>query len=82
MRKHIVSGVVIGGLFGVITAWIAMAPALPAGGLVAMAGIFDGVMAGLGIGWLIGINVAEGVVDEAEEDLTHVAEPGQILTAY
>jgi hypothetical protein len=67
MRKHILSGVVVGGLFGVITAWIAMSPALAAGGLVALAGIVDGVLAGLGMGWLIGINVAEGVIPLLKE---------------
>ena len=82
MRKHIVSGVVIGGVFGVITAWIAMAPAVPAGGFVALAGMFDGVMAGLGIGWLIGINVAEGTVDEAEEALAHGVEHRPLATAH
>jgi hypothetical protein len=30
------------------------------GDLVALAGILDGTLAGLGLGWLVGINVAEG----------------------
>jgi membrane associated rhomboid family serine protease len=71
MKKHMLSGVIAGGLFGLVTAWIAMAPALPAGGLVALAAAFDGLMAGVGIGWLIGINVAEGAIDEAEEEVAH-----------
>ncbi|MBI3300472.1 MAG: hypothetical protein HYZ72_00085 [Deltaproteobacteria bacterium] len=82
MKKHILSGVVIGGLFGVVTAWIAMSDALLAGGLVALAGVFDGIMAGLGIGWLIGVNVAEGTVDEAEEELVHATKPGHMVTAH
>ena len=82
MKKHLLSGVVVGGLFGALTAWVAMSDALPAGGLVALAGAFDGIMAGLGIGWLIGINIAEGAIDEAEEDLAHVAKPGQMVTAH
>jgi len=82
MKKHILSGVIIGGLFGAVTAWIAMSDALPAGGLVALAGAFDGIMGGLGIGWLIGINVAEGAVDEAEEEFAHLTEPAGMVTAH
>lgn len=70
MKKHMWSGVLIGLVFGASTAWIAMSSALPAGGLVALAGVIDGIMAGLGIGWLIGINVAEGAFDEVEEQPT------------
>ncbi len=82
MKKHILSGVIIGGLFGVVTAGFAMSDALPAGGLVALAGAFDGVMAGLGIGWLIGVNVAEGAVDEAEEELAHLTHSGNLAEAH
>lgn len=82
MKKHILSGVVIGGFMGVITAWFAMSDALPQGGLVALAGAFDGVMAGLGLGWLIGINVAEGAVDEAEEELAHLSHGSGLAKAH
>ncbi|MCS6927049.1 MAG: hypothetical protein NZ578_14230 [Candidatus Binatia bacterium] len=67
MKKHLLSGALVGGVFGIVTAWIAMSDAVTAGGVVALAGIVDGIMAGLGIGWLIGINVAEGSVAEMEE---------------
>jgi hypothetical protein len=82
MKKHVLSGVIIGGFFGVITAWFAISDSLPAGGLVALAGAFDGVMAGSGIGWLIGVNVAEGAVDEAEEELAHVTHGGNLAGAH
>jgi len=82
MKKHILSGVVVGGLFGALTAWVAMSNAWPAGGLVTLAGAFDGIMAGSGIGWLIGINIAEGAIDEAGEDLAHVAKPGHMVAAH
>jgi len=81
MSKHIVSGVVAGTVFGVLAAWVAMSSALCAGGLVALAGILDGVMAGLGIGWLIGINVAEGIVDEVEVESRQVAEHKPVVMA-
>jgi hypothetical protein len=67
MRKHLVAGAAVGTLVGAFAAWTAMSSALHAGGLVALAGFLDGMMAGLGIGWLIGINVAEGIANEAEE---------------
>ncbi|MBI3799944.1 MAG: hypothetical protein HY268_23590 [Deltaproteobacteria bacterium] len=82
MKKQILSGVLVGGLFGALTAWGAMSDALPAGGLVTLAGAFDGIMAGLGIGWLIGINIAEGAIDEAGEELAHVGRPGHMVTAH
>lgn len=82
MKKHLLSGVIAGGLLGSIAAWIAMSDALPAGGLVALAGVVDGVMTGLGIGWLIGINVAEGTLEEAEEQGAHLTQPPTIATAH
>ncbi len=82
MKKHILSGIIIGGFFGAITAWSAMSDSLPTGGLVALAGAFDGIMAGLGVGWLIGVNVAEGAVDEAEEELAHVTHGGKLAQAH
>jgi hypothetical protein len=82
MRKHIASGVVAGILFGILAAWVAMSSALRAGGLVAVAGILDGVMAGVGIGWLIGINVAEGTVAEAEVEPRQVAEHEPMVIAH
>ena len=82
MKKHVLSGVIIGSLFGVVTAWFAMSDAVPAGGLVALAGAFDGLMAGLGIGWLIGVNVAEGAVNEAEEELAHLSHAGKLAEAH
>jgi hypothetical protein len=81
MKKHIVSGILIGGMFGALTAWLAMAEALPEGGLVALAGAFDGVMAGLGIGWLIGVNVAEGTIDAAGEEAAYLPPSGALAEA-
>ena len=82
MKKHILSGVIIGGALGVLVAWGAMGDALSAGGVVALAGAFDGIMAGLGIGWLIGVNVAEGAIDEVEEESTHGTNAGNLATAH
>jgi hypothetical protein len=81
MKKHLLAGVIIGGLMGVMTAWFAMSDALPQGGLVALAGAFDGMMAGLGIGWLIGINVMEGAADE-EDEMAHLSHGGDLAKAH
>lgn len=66
MKKPMLFGVGGGGLCGIMAAWVAMSDAVPAGGLVTLAGVVDGVLAGLGIGWLVGINVAEGTLGEAD----------------
>jgi membrane associated rhomboid family serine protease len=82
MNKHFLSGVIIGGLIGVVTAWFAMSDALPEGGVVALAGAFDGMMAGLGIGWLIGVNVAEGAADEVEDELAYLPHGSDLAKAH
>jgi hypothetical protein len=82
MKKHILSGIVIGGIFGIVVAWFAMVDAVPEGGVLALAGAFDGIMAGLGVGWLIGVNVAEGTIDEAGEELAHLAPSGELAEAH
>lgn len=66
MKKHIVAGVVVGGCFGVVFAAIAMSAALPQGGFVAFAAALDGILAGIGGGWLIGMTVAEGTFEQEE----------------
>lgn len=82
MKKHILSGVVVGGTLGALVVWGAVNSALSAGGLVALAAAFDGIMAGLGIGWLIGINIAEGAVEEMEEGIAQAGETGKLATAH
>ncbi len=71
MKKHILSGVLSGAIFGVFVAWGAISSAMPAGGLVALACTLIGVLAGAGCGWLIGINVAEGTFEEEEAPMFH-----------
>jgi hypothetical protein len=60
MKKHVLAGALVGASFGTVIAAIAMSAALPEGGVVVLAGALDGVMGGLGGGWLIGMTVAEG----------------------
>jgi hypothetical protein len=82
MKKRTLSGIIIGGAFGALVAWGAMSSALSEGGLVALAGAFEGLMGGLGIGWLIGINIAEGAVEEPEEGIAQTNETGELATAH
>jgi hypothetical protein len=49
---------------------------------VALAGVINGVLAGLGIGWLIGATVAEGAFDEAEEEPVRATGHEQILATH
>lgn len=79
MQKHVFAGVLVGGCFGVVIAAIAMSSALPAGGVAALAAALDGILAGVGGGWLIGITVAEGTFEQ--EELGTAAEQAQILAA-
>ncbi len=82
MKKHIWGGLITGGVFGMVTAWIAMSSAWSAGGVVALAAMVDGVMAGLGIGWLIGATVAEGAYEEAAGDRPPLAQSRRLVTAH
>ena len=77
MKKHILSGVIVGTIFGAVIAWGAMSTALPYGGLVAIAAAFDGILGGIGGGWLIGITVAEGTYEG--EELGTETERSQLL---
>lgn len=67
MKKHWLAGFIVGGAFGITVAVIAASTAWPEGGLVALAAAFDGIMGGLGLGWLIGINISAGDL-EMEDD--------------
>jgi hypothetical protein len=74
MKKHWLAGLIVGGVFGITTAVIAASTAWPEGGLVAFAAAFDGIMGGLGIGWLIGINISAGDLDMEDDAYVQLAE--------
>lgn len=74
MKKHWLAGLIVGGVFGITTAVIAASTAWPEGGLVAFAAAFDGIMGGLGIGWLIGINISAGDLEPDDDAYVLLAE--------
>jgi hypothetical protein len=74
METRVYTGIIVGVAFGLIVLWGAMSPALPAGGLVLLAAIVDGILAGIGLGGLIGSIIAFCGVGE-EETGVHAVSP-------
>jgi hypothetical protein len=69
METRTVIGIIVGFDFALVIIWGAMYSALAAGGLVLLAAAVDGIMAGIGIGGLIGLNIALGAAAEEENDV-------------
>ena len=76
MNKHILHGVVCGGVFGAAITWIAASDAMTEGGLALLASALFGLAAGLCIGGLIAANFAMLAIEEKEarEAVTHRGE--------
>ena len=76
MNKHILHGVVCGGVFAAAISWIAASDAMTEGGLALLASAVFGLAAGLCIGGLIAANFAMLAVEEKEarETVAHRAE--------
>ncbi len=70
MNKHLIHGLVVGGLFTVATTWIAGADALAEGGFALLASAVFGLAAGLCLGGLV---VANFAMLAAEEKKTETA---------
>ena len=66
MNKHILRGVVCGGVFAAAISWIAASDAMTEGGLALLASAVFGLAAGLCIGGLIAANFAMLAVEEKE----------------
>ena len=75
MNKHLLQGVVCGGIFAVAITWIASSDAMTEGGLALLASAVFGLAAGLCIGGLIAANFAMLAVEEkeAKEAVAHRA---------
>ena len=66
MNKHILHGVVCGGVFAAAITWIAASDAMTEGGLALLASAVFGSAAGLCIGGLIAANFAKLAIEEKE----------------
>jgi MFS family permease len=75
MNKHLLQGVLCGGIFAAAITWIAMMEAMTEGGAALLASVVFGLAAGLCIGGLIAANFAMLAVEqkEATETVAHRA---------
>ena len=71
METRTYAGIMVGTMTGLVIVWGATVSALSEGGLAFLAATVDGIMAGIGIGGLIGLNIALGaVLEEKKADRT------------
>ena len=68
MNKHLLQGVVCGGIFAAAITWIAALDAMTEGGLALLASVVFGLAAGLCIGGLIAANFAMLGIEEKEKN--------------
>jgi MFS family permease len=66
MNKHLIQGLVCGGIFAAVITWVATLDAMHAGGFALLASAVFGLAAGLCIGGLIAANFALLAVEEQE----------------
>ncbi|HSE90048.1 MAG TPA: hypothetical protein VLJ79_27810 [Candidatus Binatia bacterium] len=76
MNRHLFQGLVCGGIFAAVIAWIAASDAITEGGFALLASVVFGLAAGLCIGGLIAANFAMLAIEENEkkEAVAHRAE--------
>ncbi|HMA80902.1 MAG TPA: hypothetical protein VKR81_08420 [Candidatus Binatia bacterium] len=66
MNKHLIQGIVVGGLFAAVITWVAASDALAVGGFALLASVVFGLAAGTCIGGLIAANFAMFMLEEHE----------------
>ncbi|HUF41673.1 MAG TPA: hypothetical protein VMR20_06935 [Verrucomicrobiae bacterium] len=67
MSKHLINGLIVGGIFAAVITWIAASDAIIEGlGLALLASVVFGLVAGLCIGGLIAANFAMLDLEEKE----------------
>ena len=69
MNKHLVRGLVVGGIFAASITWVAVSDTLVAGGLALLGSAVFGLAAGLCIGGLIAANFALLAFEESEHQV-------------
>jgi hypothetical protein len=67
MKKHLLEGLICGGIFASVITWVAASDALAEGGFALLASAVFGLAAGLCIGGLIAANFAMLAVEEKEK---------------
>lgn len=68
MNKHLLQGLIVGGIFAAVITWVAASDALAEGfGLALLASVVFGLAAGLCIGGLIAANFAMLAHEEKEQ---------------
>ncbi len=72
MNRHLIQGIIVGGLFALPVTWIAASDALAAGGFpeILACAVF-GLAAGLCVGGLIAANFAMLALEESEHVEAH-----------
>ena len=70
MSKHILAGLIVGGIFALVILYGAVSTAIPAGGMVLLAAAVNGLAAGLCIGGLIAANFALAAEEEKKKEAT------------
>ena len=73
MNKHLIQGLISGGIFAAVITWVAASDAITEGGFALLASVIFGLAAGLCIGGLIAANFALLAMEEKEqkEAVTH-----------
>lgn len=66
MNKHLIQGIIVGGVFAMMITWVASIDAFEAGGFALLASVVFGLAAGLCIGGLIAANFALLALEETE----------------
>ena len=82
MNKHLIQGIVVGGLFTIAITWVAASDALAEGGFALLASVVFGLAAGACIGALIGANFAMLTLEEQEATETKKARANRQVAAH
>jgi hypothetical protein len=79
MNKHLLQGLVSGGIFAAVITWVAVSDAITEGGFALLASAIFGLAAGLCIGGLIAANFALLAIEEKKEAVVH--RPAEVRAA-
>jgi hypothetical protein len=81
MNKHLLQGLVSGGIFAAVMTWVAVSDAITEGGFALLASAIFSLAAGLCIGALIAANFALLAIEEKEKKEAAVHRPAEVRAA-